>query len=193
VERFHRTLGAEVRHRGLPAAWNQWPSLLAAIQQDYNQRRPHEALGMQRPCELYEPSPRPYQEQPHAWEYPPGSEVKRLNSQGMLEDGGSRWFVCWALAGRWVRVERVVGKVLVSYRHMYIREIDPPRECTRPLVITRKEATAPKPAADAVRGAGEPPGAQRFPTPPKDVLATCVNHLLALYSIAQRYTPGRRR
>jgi transposase InsO family protein len=157
VERFHRTLGAEVRHHGLPAVWNQWPGLLAAIQQDYNQRRPHEALGMRRPCELYQPSPR-------AWEYPPGSEVKRLNSQGMLEDGGRRWFVCWALAGRWVRVERVDAKLLVSYRHMYIREIDPQRECTRPLVIRRKEATAPKPAADAARGFGEPPVALRAPS-----------------------------
>ena len=164
VERFHRTLGAEVRHRGLPAAWNQWPSLLAAIQQDYNQRRPHEALGMRRPCELYQPSPRAYQEQPRAWEYPPGSEVKRLNSQGMLEDGGRRWFVCQALARGWVRVERVDGKVLVSYRHMYVREIDPQRECTRPLVITRQEARAPKPATDAARGSGEPPVALRAPS-----------------------------
>lgn len=32
VERFHRTLGIEVRHRGLPAQWAEWPSLLSAIQ-----------------------------------------------------------------------------------------------------------------------------------------------------------------
>lgn len=52
VERFHRTLGAEVRHRGLPTQWAGWPSLLAALQRDYNERRPHEALGMRRPVEI---------------------------------------------------------------------------------------------------------------------------------------------
>ena len=26
----------------------------------YNEERPHQAIGMQYPCELYEPSPRPY-------------------------------------------------------------------------------------------------------------------------------------
>jgi transposase InsO family protein len=156
VERFHRTLGVELRHRGLPTRWEQWPQLLAQVQQDYNERRPHEALGMRRPRECYRPSPRAYHEQPRAWEYPLGSEVKRLNSQGILEDGGRRWFVCQALAGRWVRVERIDGKLLVSYRHMYVREIDPVQECTRPLVVKRQEPAA-------VAGPGDPPVALRAP------------------------------
>jgi len=49
VERWHRTLGAEVRHRGLPQSWAEWPGLLASVRRDYNQRRPHEALGGRRP------------------------------------------------------------------------------------------------------------------------------------------------
>jgi transposase InsO family protein len=157
VERFHRTLGAEVRHRGLPATWDHWPGLLAAIQQDYNQRRPHEALGGRRPQECYQPSGRSYQEQPRAWEYPPGSEVQRLNSQGMLEDQGKRWFVCQALGGQRVRVERVEGKLLVSYRHMYIREIDLAGECTRPLVVKRQDRRERA-------GLGDPPVALRAPS-----------------------------
>jgi transposase InsO family protein len=138
VERFHRTLGEELHRRGLPRSWEEWPPLLAEVQRDYNQWRPHEALGMRRPAEVYEPSPKAYQESPAAWEYPPGSEVKALNPQGMLEDGGQRWFVCHALAGQRVRIERVEAKLLVSYRHMYLREIDPPAACTRPLVVARE-------------------------------------------------------
>ena len=157
VERFHRTLGGELRHRGLPTRWAQWPGLLAQVQRDYNQRRPHEALGMRRPAELYQPSPRAYREQPAAWEYPTGSEVKRLNTQGMLEDEGGRWFVCGALAGQQVRIERLETKVLVSYRHMYIREIDKQCACTRPLVVARPEG-------DAVTGLGDPPVALRAPS-----------------------------
>jgi len=157
VERFHRTLGGELRRRGLPERWAEGPPLLAEVQRDYNQRRPHEALGMQRPAELYRPSPRAYQPRPLEWEYPAGSEVKRLNTQGMLEDGGRRWFVCWALAGQRVRLERIEGKVLVSYRHMYLREIDPERGCTRPLVVARREGVA-------AAGPWDPPVALRAPS-----------------------------
>jgi transposase InsO family protein len=140
VERFHRTLGGEVRHRGLPTQWAEWPSLFSAIQRDYNERRPHEALGMRRPVEVYEPSPRAYQESPAEWEYPSGSRVERLNGQGLLHQGGRRWFVCESLAGQRVRVEKVQTKLLVSYRHMYIREIDTESGSTRPLVVARPES-----------------------------------------------------
>jgi len=146
VERFHRTLGVELRYRGLPTHWAEWPGLLAQVQLDYNQRRPGE---------LYQPSPRSYQDRPREWEYPAGSELKRLNTQGMLEDGGRRWFVCGSLAGQRVRVERIDCKLLVSYRHMYIREIDPQRGCTRPLVVGRKDGSA--------AGPGDPPVALRAP------------------------------
>lgn len=157
VERFHRTLGGELRHRGLPARWVEWSPLLAEVQRVYNQRRPHEALGMRRPAEVYQPSPKSYQERPPEWEYPTGSEVKRLNSQGMLEDGGRRWFVCGALGGQRVRIERIEQKLLVSYRHMYLREIDLERRCTRPLVVVRGEGAATaKP--------GDPPVALRAPS-----------------------------
>ena len=141
VERFHRTLGAAMRHRGVPNRLEEWPPALAEFRRSYNERRPHEALGMQRPAERYRPSARAYQERPAVWDYPAGSEVKRLNSQGALQDGRQRWFVCKALASQFVQIERFDGKLLVSYRHMYIREIDPGRGCTRPLVVARQEGT----------------------------------------------------
>jgi len=143
VERFHRTLGGELRHRGLPRRWEEWAPLLAEVRRDYNQRRPHEALALRRPGEIYQPSAQAYQEHPPEWEYPSGSEVQRLNRQGMLEVKGRRWFVCGALANQRVRIERIETKLLVSYRHMYVREIDPERGCTRSLVVKRGEGGAP--------------------------------------------------
>lgn len=137
VERFHRTLGTELRHRGVPARFAQWPAALAEIERNYNVQRPHEALGMQRPAERYQPSPRKYAEQVKQWEYPVGSDVRRLNSQGMLTHQGQRWFICGALAGQQVRVEPFDGKLVVSYRHMYIREVDLERRCSRALVVER--------------------------------------------------------
>jgi transposase InsO family protein len=143
VERFHRTLGQAMRHRGVPQKFGEWPGALADFQASYNHRRPHEALGMQRPVERYRASLRNYQEQVRAWEYPAGSDVRRVNANGALSEAGRKWFVCEALANQYVRVERFEGKLLVSYRNMYIREIDVQRRLTRPLVVARSSAAEP--------------------------------------------------
>lgn len=155
VERFHRTLGAALRHRGVPRRFGEWAAVLAEFRHSYNQRRPHEALGMQRPAERYRPSARSYQEAVQPWEYPPGSAVRRLNSNGMLAAVGRRWFVCEALAGQRVRVEEFDGKVLVSYRHMYIREIHLQHRISRPLVVARTDSASPAPVALRAPCAGE--------------------------------------
>ena len=147
VERFHRTLGEALRHRGVPEKFAAWPAALAEFQSSYNQRRPHEALGMQRPADRYRPSARAYQERVRPWEYPPGSEVRRLNGAGSLSAAGQRWFVCAALADQQVCVERFDGKLLVSYRNMYIREIDLERQRTKPLVVERHASGEAAPVA----------------------------------------------
>lgn len=147
VERFHRTLGVELRHRGVPRRFAEWPATLVEVRSIYNECRPHEALDMERPAQRYRPSSRHYAEQVKEWEYPTGSDVRRLNSQGMLTEQGQRWFVCGALADRLVRVERFDGKLLVSYRHMYIREVDLGRHCSRPLVAARARGAENAPVA----------------------------------------------
>jgi transposase InsO family protein len=137
VERFHRTLNEAMRHRGKPRQMAGWPGALDEFRRIYNERRPHEALGMKRPVERYRASERVYQAAPREWEYPSGSMVRRLNSSGCLYWEGQSWFVCEALAGRWVRVEIVENLLLVSYRHMYVRELDREQRSTRLLVMSR--------------------------------------------------------
>jgi len=135
VERFHRTLEEAMRHRGKPKRMAEWGAALEEFQQIYNEYRPHEALGMKRPAERYRASQRAYQAQPRQWEYPSGSMVRRLNTQGCLYWRGEHWFVSEALAERRVRIEVVEDLLLVSYRHMYVREIDRRQRCTRALVL----------------------------------------------------------
>lgn len=155
VERLHRTLGEAMRHRGVPRYFSAWPAAVAEFQSTYNNRRPHEAIDMQRPRDRYHASPRSYQEQPPSWEYQAGSEVRRVNVNGAIAEAGRKWFVCEALAGQNVRVEHFDGKLLVSYRHMYIREIDLARGTTQALVRARSAATAePAPAALRATSAG---------------------------------------
>jgi transposase InsO family protein len=134
VERFHRTLDEAIRYHGKPERLAEWPGVLEEFRRVYNEQRPHEALQMQRPAERYRPSARSYQAQPREWEYPEGSQVRRLNAKGFLYWEGKQWFVCEALAERRVRVEEVGELLLVSYRHMYVREIDRKQGCTRAFV-----------------------------------------------------------
>ncbi len=108
VERFHRTLGGALRHRGVPERIEEWKPALDEFRESYNERRPHEALGMQRPAQRYQPSPRAYREQPAEWDYPEGGDVRRLNTQGSLVEGQQRWFVCGA--GRAARAGRAIRR-----------------------------------------------------------------------------------
>jgi transposase InsO family protein len=137
VERLHRTLDEAMRYRGKPQRLAEWDAALEKFRRVYNELRPHEALRMQRPAERYRVSTRRYQRRPPRWEYPAGSTVCSLNDHGCLYWDKRNWFVCEALAGRRVQVEQVGKLLAVSYRHMYVREIDRARGCTYAMVWPR--------------------------------------------------------
>ena len=123
VERFHKTLKARTKHRGTPTTMGEWVRWAIEFRHEYNYERPHEALGMKTPGEVYQPvNLRPYQEQPREWEYT-GGTVKRLNTQGMLYYRQQRYFVSEALASEWVRIDELDGQLLVTFRHMTVRQI----------------------------------------------------------------------
>ena len=132
VERFHRTLKAGIRHRGVPQTLAQWQDTLTEFRNEYNTIRPHESLEMLVPASRYRSSKTEYNPNPPEWEYPQGSLVKRLNTQGCLELNRHRYFVCESLAGERVRIEPADSYWLVSYRNMYIRQINRESGKTRP-------------------------------------------------------------
>src|SRR5688572_19940896 len=53
VERFHQTLKARTKHRGEPVTMREWQQWAAEFRYEYNYERPHEALGMRTPAEVY--------------------------------------------------------------------------------------------------------------------------------------------
>ena len=123
VERFHGSLEKARRLRGLPEPdlRQRW---LDDFRQDYNHVRPHEALDMQTPDSLWQPSPQPYAPEPPPWPYPEGAEVHRLEKTGQLTLQGRRWQVAGALASEPVRLIRVDQRILVLYRNTLVRELD---------------------------------------------------------------------
>lgn len=78
-ERMHRTLKQDV-HPGQD--WRAQQRALDGFRYEYNQVRPHEALGMETPASIYTPSPRPYLEQLPDVEYPDTMRVYSVRSHG---------------------------------------------------------------------------------------------------------------
>ena len=88
-ERMHRTLKAETTR---PPAGNlrAQQRKFNRFQNEYNSERPHEALDMQTPQQLYSPSPRPMPNRPPPLEYPDRFEVRYVSG-----NGGVRWNRHW--------------------------------------------------------------------------------------------------
>lgn len=124
VERFHRTLKERTKLRQPPSTIDEWRQWAEKFRAEYNHERPHEALGMKTPAEVYDyANLREYLERPSEWEYT-GGRVVRLNTQGKLYYQGRYYFACEALAKERVRVDEIDGRLIVTFRHMTIREID---------------------------------------------------------------------
>jgi transposase InsO family protein len=124
VERFHRTMKHAMKHRGVPQSVEGIADALRHFRQVYNEIRPHEALDMDVPSARYRPSPRPFNPYPPEWEYPEGSDIRRVNPPGSLHYRGRRYHVSKALVNEWVWCREIENRLLVTYRHMYIRQIE---------------------------------------------------------------------
>ena len=80
-ERMHRTLKAEAAQP--PAETRrQQQQTLDRFRQEYNEVRPHEALGMRTPAEIYQPSPRKFPARVPELEYPPSMLVRSVHAKG---------------------------------------------------------------------------------------------------------------
>jgi hypothetical protein len=115
-ERMHRVL-----HEDAAAP----PAATAALQQDrldswrleYNTVRPHEALGMRYPHELYTRSERDYPAKIAAWDYPADHQVRRVISDGYIKWRDGTVYLTGALRGETVGVaQRDDGDWAVRFR-----------------------------------------------------------------------------
>jgi transposase InsO family protein len=104
----------ERMHRDLKAEALQPPSANVPAQQrrferwrhTFNEERPHEALGQQRPAEFYQPSSRRLNEKDKLLVYGADCEVKRLSESGFLAHEGRTYHVGEAFAHKRVGLRR---------------------------------------------------------------------------------------
>lgn len=97
-ERFHRTLKEQTTRPPAPTMLEQ-QCAFDYFRRDYNDERPHEALGQKPPASLYEPSWRPLRA-PRAPEYGDGFDVRKVGPNGMISISGSTVYVGTLLSGQ---------------------------------------------------------------------------------------------
>jgi hypothetical protein len=130
-ERMHRTLKQDLR----PAQdWRGQQLELDRFRQDYNQVRPHEALGMQTPASVYEPSPRAYPARLPEVEYPDAMLVRTIKSHGHFRWKKHDIFLSEVLWGERVGLLPVDDDCFrVYFAHVPLALFDPRSRKTCPL------------------------------------------------------------
>lgn len=114
-ERMHRTLKRETAR---PARSNllQQQERFDEFTEEFNQERPHEALSMKRPSEIYVPSTRPFPGKIDEPNYPTHDDVVRVARQGHITIGRCSARLSSALAGELVGIrEEDDGRWLISF------------------------------------------------------------------------------
>lgn len=95
-ERFHLTLQQEATRTPAPTPRAQ-QHRFDRLRQEFNQVRPHEALGQRPPARVYVASPRPYPATLEDPWYDSTHEVRRVNPNGQIKWKGDLVFVSEAL------------------------------------------------------------------------------------------------
>ena len=124
-ERMHRDLKAYCK--------GQIKQTLAAQQRvmdgfvkEYNEIRPHEALGMETPGSVHQYSDRVYKGRPRAYDYPVGYKVLKVLTLGAVRWGGYHWvYIASGASGKYIGMEELGNGIWkVYYRHVFLGYMD---------------------------------------------------------------------
>jgi putative transposase len=140
-ERLHETLKQETAS---PPAANlrKQQEAFAKFEWEYNQERPHEALGYRTPAEVYVPSSRTYPARLPEVEYPADAILRHISDSGELKWRSKKTFLSKVLDGE------IVGLIL--------QEEDLYEVYFGPILLGWLDATGPVFVADKGPGAGQP-------------------------------------
>ena len=123
-ERMHGTLKVQTCDPPAPSLAEQ-QARFDAFRVEFNDDRPHEALGQRQPKQLYTASPRSYPDRIDDPSYDADEEVRRVRSSGEIKWRGSMRFISEALVGEAVGIrEREDGHWLVRFADVPLVVID---------------------------------------------------------------------
>jgi len=128
-ERMHRSLKRDTA-RPAQATLRLQCARFTTYRAEFNHVRPHEALAMRRPADVYVPSRRPYPPTLPTLDYPTYDDVLIVRPKGFVRFYGRREiYIGHALRGQPVGVrEEADGRWLVSFAHLDLGHITPDRK-----------------------------------------------------------------
>jgi transposase InsO family protein len=103
-ERMHSTLKAETA-KPPRSSFSAQQCAFDRFRIEYNDERPHEALGQQVPASLYRPSLRSYPRYLPQVEYPAHYETRLAYPNGVISFGSTQWILSNCVAGERVGLE----------------------------------------------------------------------------------------
>jgi len=124
-ERMHSTLKAETA-KPPRSSFSAQQRAFDRFRAEYNDERPHEALGQQVPASRYRPSLRAYPRRLPEVEYPAHFETRFAYPNGVISFGTTQWYVSTCLAGERVGLEPCLdGRWRVHFGWVPIGVLDP--------------------------------------------------------------------
>jgi len=122
-ERMHRDMKNELQGKIIgnlelhQRVFDEW-------RREFNEVRPHEALKMKRPADVYRNSDRKYHETVYEIEYPSGYMARRVNDRGWTYFSGKRIFIGNPLCGYYIGMKKDGEYLNVWFGEMLIGKID---------------------------------------------------------------------
>jgi putative transposase len=123
-ERMHRDIAAELEafkamsREAQQKACDRW-------RHQFNCHRPHEAIGMKVPADLYRRSEVDYDATPSAYVYPEAHVVRRVGHRGNIWYRKRLAFISWAIIGEEIGLSALDQNVSeVWFRHKKLGEVD---------------------------------------------------------------------
>jgi transposase InsO family protein len=136
-ERLHRDIRLELE----PSTAEQ--EALDLWRQEFNHQRPHEALGMKCPAEVYQPSSRAYQGTPEDLDYP-DMATRKVTSHGVIRWKGMMLFIGSSLTGWSVGLKPLTcGRMEVWFGRLLLGWMDPATQSFQRAVNRPLEAGQP--------------------------------------------------
>jgi transposase InsO family protein len=125
-ERMHRTLKAETTR---PPRTNllQQQECFDAFVDEFNRERPHEALNMKRPAQIYKASPRKMPKVLPEPTYPEHDDILAVGRVGFVYFRRKQYYVSQALAYQYVGIrEELDGRWLMTFMNLDIGHLSHP-------------------------------------------------------------------
>ncbi|MEA3365199.1 MAG: IS481 family transposase [Candidatus Hydrogenedentes bacterium] len=123
-ERFHRTL-KEATASPPAATIRAQQARFDRFLKEFNEERPHEALGRRPPASYYTPSPRPYPSRIAPLEYPAQMQVRSVHEHGQFRFQGVRFFLGHAFANQPIGLMAIEKRYwLVYFAHLLLGVAD---------------------------------------------------------------------